>query len=80
MEKSPTLIIDETFRELIRPLHKKEYRQLEENILADGCREPIVTWNGIIIDGHNRYEICKRHNIPFTTVEMEFDSRESVIV
>lgn len=80
MENITTLIIDETFRELIRPLHAKEYRQLEENILADGCRDPIVTWNGIIIDGHNRYEICKRYNLPFTTVEMEFDSRESVIV
>lgn len=74
------LKIDQGFRDLIRPLHKQEYLQLEENILADGCRDPIVTWNGIIIDGHNRYEICKKHELPFTTVSMQFDSREDVVV
>ncbi len=79
-EQTPTLTIDSDFRELIRPLNTKEYLQLEENILADGCRDPIVTWNGIIVDGHNRYEICKRHGLPFTTVEMDFDSRESAAV
>lgn len=76
----PTLIIDPDFRDLIRPLHAKEYRQLEENILADGCRDPIVIWNGIIVDGHNRYEICKRHNVPFSTTEVSFDSREDAVV
>lgn len=78
--KIGTLIIDDDFRELIRPLRAREYRQLEENILSDGCRDPIVIWNGIIVDGHNRYEICKRHSLPFTTVEMNFDSREDAIV
>lgn len=78
--QTPTLIIDADFRELIRPLHTKEYLQLEENILADGCRDPIVTWKGIIVDGHNRYEICKRHGLLFSTVEKDFDSRESAAV
>ena len=77
--KTAELIIDEGFKTLIRPLYKQEYLQLEENILADGCREPISVWNGIIVDGHNRYDICKRHNIPFSTVEMHFDCREEAI-
>lgn len=78
-KKNPTLIIDKEFKSLIRPLRKQEYLQLEENILYDGCREPIITWNGIIVDGHNRYEICRKHNIPFETKEMHFDSRLKVI-
>lgn len=72
------LKIDSEFKSLIKDLQTKEYLQLESNILMDGCREAIVTWNGIIVDGHNRYEICTRHNIPFRIQEMEFDC-ESVI-
>ena len=66
------LKIDKEFRSLIRPLNKHEYLQLEANIMADGCREPIVTWNGFIVDGHNRYEICLKHYIPFATEEIDF--------
>ncbi len=73
------LQIDPDFKHLIRPLKRKEYLQLESNLLADGCREPITTWNGIIVDGHNRYEICKRHNIPFTIHEIDFDCKEAAI-
>ncbi|MBE6980697.1 MAG: hypothetical protein E7437_00040 [Ruminococcaceae bacterium] len=67
------------FKNLIRPLKKKEYLQLEANILSDGCRDPIVVWKRYIIDGHNRYEICTRHNIPFEVIEMEFECKEAVL-
>ena len=56
---------DEEFKHLIRPLRQREYTQLEQNILSDGCRDPIVVWNDVIVDGHNRYEICMRYGIPF---------------
>ena len=74
-----TLQIDREFRNLIRPLHRAEYLQLEANIMSDGCRDPIITWQGVIIDGHNRYEICHRHDIPFAVEEMEFSCREEAI-
>lgn len=74
-----TLKIDKEFRNLIRPLQRKEYLQLEASILADGCRDPIMTYNGYIIDGHNRYEICTKHSIPFEILEMDFDCKEAVI-
>lgn len=70
---------DEEFKHLIRPLRRKEFVQLEQNILADGCRDPIVVWNDVIVDGHNRYEICMRHGIPFDTKDMEFECREAAI-
>ena len=76
---NPILKINPEFKNLIRPLRRKELLQLEENLLADGCREPIITWNGFIIDGHNRYELCSKHGIPFLVWEKEFDSKEEVI-
>ena len=76
---SRQLKIKKEFKNLIRPLRRQEYLQLEENILRDGCREPIITWNGYIIDGHNRYEICTKHNIEYAICEMKFDSDEDAI-
>ena len=43
----------------------KSTLQLEQNLISDGCRDPLTTWHGVIIDGHNRYELCRKHQIPF---------------
>lgn len=73
------LKIKKEFKNLIRPLHRQEFLQLEENILRDGCLHPIITWNGYIVDGHNRYEICTKHQVEYNVLEMDFDSDEDVI-
>lgn len=73
------LKIDKGFKNLIPPLNRNEYLQLEANLLADGCRDPIVVWKRVIIDGHNRYTLCTKHSIPFSILEMEFFDREDVI-
>jgi len=72
------LQIDPEFKNLIQPLTPEEFKQLEENIFDEGCREPIITWNGIIIDGHNRYEICQKWNIPFKTIAKGFSDKLDV--
>ena len=74
------IIIDEEFKFLLPELDGETFRLLEENILEFGCRDPLVLWNGILIDGYNRYRICSHHGIPFRTVDMEFDSREAVLI
>lgn len=74
-----SLKIDPAFKTLIPPLSRNEYLRLEASLVAEGCRDPIVTWEGTIIDGHNRYEICTRLNIPFETCSMEFECREEVV-
>ena len=74
------LEIDNDFKNLIRPLMKTEYSQLELNLVVEGCREPILVWNDKIIDGHNRYEICNRLHIPYSSKDLVFDSREEVVV
>lgn len=70
---------EKDFKNLIRPLKREEYLQLEDNLLNEGCRDPIVVWRYTIVDGHNRYEICKRHHIPFAILEMEFECKEAAI-
>lgn len=70
------LHIDAEFKSLIPPLSQEEYSALEQSILNEGCRDAIVTWNGVIIDGHNRYEICTRNNVPFKTVGYSFKDRD----
>lgn len=70
--------IDEEFKNLIPRLGDEEFRQLEENIIVEGCRDALITWNNILIDGHNRYEICKKNGIDFRTIEKTFSNREEV--
>lgn len=74
------LKVDPEFERLIPPLDREEFKQLEENIVAEGCLDPLVTWDGTIVDGHNRYKICQEHDIPFHTTEKDFDNRDEVIV
>jgi len=74
-----TLNIDQEYKALIPPLSAEEFAQLEANILRDGCLHPIVTWEETIIDGHNRYAICKKHDLPFKIITMEFDDRDAAM-
>ena len=71
------IVIDDEFRSLIPPLSTEERQQLECNLIADGCRDPLVIWKGknILLDGHNRYEICEECNIDFDTTKLKFDDR-----
>ena len=73
------LRIDSELKELIPPLSKEEFEQLERNLLEEGIREPILLWNDTIIDGHNRYEIACKHKIKYNTVNKEFETKEQVI-
>lgn len=75
-ETLPTLRIDPEFAKLIRPLATAEYEGLQRSLLEHGCLDPLMVWGDIVIDGHHRYQICKQHNIPFTTVPMEFRNRD----
>jgi len=74
------IIIDEEFRFLLPTLDKETLKRLENNLLLNGCRDALVLWEGILIDGYNRYKICKEFDIPFTTVSMDFGSREEALI
>ena len=70
--------IKEEFKKLIPPLTTEEFKQLEDNCLAEGIREKIITWNGFIIDGHNRFEISERWNLDYQTESKHFANEEAV--
>ena len=74
------LAVDPEFRDLIPPLNEEELKLLEESLVADGCESPLIVWNGVIIDGHNRYAICRKHDIPFSIQEKHFDTRDEVML
>ena len=75
------LTIDSEFASKIPPLREEELKQLEENILADGVViNPLIVWDGVIVDGHNRYRILQKHpEIQFTTYEKQFPDRYAAI-
>ena len=54
-----------------------EFKQLRENIINDGeVYEPICVWNGVIVDGHNRWKVIQEFpDIPFRIKEMIFDDK-----
>jgi N6-adenosine-specific RNA methylase IME4 len=75
------ITIDKEFAAMIPPLSAEERQQLEENIVEHGgARDPLVVWNEknatILLDGHNRYEICTRHELPFDIHEMNLKGRD----
>ena len=71
--------IDERIRSHIPPLRADELAQLEENILRDGCQSPLIVWNGVLIDGHNRYEICTRNGLVYETTEIDLPDFDAAI-
>lgn len=76
-----SLRIDPEFASLIPPLAPEELAQLEQNILADGCREPLVTWaeEGVLLDGHNRCRICQEHDVVFDVREISLPDRDAAM-
>ncbi|MCL2215550.1 MAG: hypothetical protein FWB91_00890 [Defluviitaleaceae bacterium] len=76
-----TITINPIFKKLIPPLTQGEFQQLEQNILTEKkIRDPLVLWNDTLIDGHNRYDLAKKHGVDFKTESMDFPNEEAVSV
>ncbi len=74
------MIIDQEFAGLIPPLTHEEYSGLEASILAEGCRDALVVWGEVLVDGHNRYRICEAHGVPYNVVHRDFTDRNEVLL
>jgi N6-adenosine-specific RNA methylase IME4 len=70
------ITINPRFKKLIPQLSVEEKDRLEQNIISDGCRDPLVVWGNVLVDGHNRYEICTRRGVSFKTQPISFPSEE----
>lgn len=75
--KLSQLKIDPEFQSKIPPLQFEEEQQLEQNIIVEGrLLNPIITWNGYILDGHTRYRILKKHGfIKFEVEEIQLANK-----
>ncbi len=73
------ILIDNDFQALIPAPSPEELMQLESNLKQYGCRDPLVLWQGTLLDGHNRYAICTTNGISYQTVEIALDSRDDAI-
>jgi len=73
------IVVNEELKAYIDPLTPDEHAALERSLLAEGCRDALVLWGNVLVDGHNRYGICRRHGLPFQTVQnTRFQSLEDV--
>ena len=72
--------IDREFRDLIPPLTNSEEDQLEQNIMIEGIRDPLVVWDETLVDGHHRLEIAKKRGLKFNVVKIRFASRNDAII
>jgi hypothetical protein len=74
-----TITINQDLRAYIDPLTEDEYAALERSLLAEGCRDALVLWGDLLVDGHNRYGICQKHGIAFNTLQNQtFQSMDDV--
>ncbi len=76
--------IDPEFSRLIPPLSREELALLESHLLTEGCRDPILVWDDgqhrILLDGHNRFEICRRHELYYDVRTIELQGREAALL
>src|SRR5574343_1802108 len=73
------IVVSEELKAYIDPLTPEEHEALERSLLAEGCRDALVLWGDLLVDGHNRYWLCQKHGLPFNTVQNpRFQSMEDV--
>lgn len=73
------IVVNEDLKAYIDPLTSDEHDALERSLLTEGCRDALVLWGDVLVDGHNRYGICQKHGIPFQTLQSTlFKSMEDV--
>ncbi|NII75136.1 hypothetical protein FHW84_003734 [Dyella sp. SG562] len=73
------LVVNEELKAYIDPMTPDEYEALERSILAEGCRDALVLWGDTLVDGHHRYSVCRKHGLPFQTIQnTRFQSMEDV--
>ena len=90
--KSQIIVLDQ-LRDLIPPLTSEELEQLTQNMLQHGVKDPLTVWETtaataglddseipayVLIDGHNRYQICVQHQLDYRINIVQFDSIDAV--
>jgi len=74
--------IDPELQELCPALSRGEEKQLEDNLIAEGCREPLIVWKekNLLLDGHNRFRLCAKNVILYDIIEISLPDREEALL
>ena len=72
--------IKELFQKLIPPLSEEAFKSLENDIIKRGVIDPLITWKGYLIDGHHRYKIIQKYNLPYKTEELKGIEKEGDVL
>jgi hypothetical protein len=73
------ITVNEDLLAYIDPLSPDEHEALERSLLTEGCRDALVLWGEVLVDGHNRFRLCQKHGLPFNTLQnSSFKSMEDV--
>ena len=80
--KNDRFQVDKEFMQHMHRLKPDEQSQLEDNLLRDGCRDALVVWKeeGLLLDGHNRLQICKQHSIPYDIKAISLPNRKAALM
>lgn len=78
-KKKKEIIVDEEIKDRLNPLTEVEYENLKQSLIKEGCRDSLILWGDILIDGHNRYEICKAFDVEYTTIKKHFNTKKDVL-
>jgi len=74
-------IVDPEFEALLPALSDDDPRflALVDSISSEGCRDPLVTWRGVLLDGHHRLRACAITDRPYMTTEIELPDRAAAL-
>lgn len=80
-ERQPKVVVWNKFKNLLPPQTEEARALLKESLRKEGCRDAIVVWKKdgerVVIEGHNRLEICKEENILYKIHEVELADEEA---
>ena len=68
-----TPVVLPEMEQLLPPLSAEQFSSLESDILENGCYAPIiVNEDMVVIDGHNRFRVCEKHDLPYRMLVFSF--------
>ena len=71
-ERTPSVLPE--LADLLPPLSDEQLGALEKDILQNGCYAPVIVSEDLaVVDGHNRKQICEKHNLPYKMAVFAFD-------
>lgn len=76
---SPVFEIDPEFSRFSFQMTDEYYDSYKESLKFASIKNPIIVWNGLVVDGHMHYRACRELDISFNYEILPFSTRAEVI-